>query len=126
MDTYIPFFGRLCMCALFFNSVFSKISDPGGLMTTLAEKGIPLPEVTAWVVIIVELVSPILILIGYKTRWAALALVLWLVPVTIVMHPISDAKQKGNFLNNFALVGGLLFVAKAGAGKWSVDRSATG
>lgn len=123
MDTYIPFIGRIFMCALFFNSVFSKIADPGGLMTTLGEKGVPLPEVTAWAVIIIELLAPILILIGYKTRWAAFALALWLILVTIVMHPITDTKQKGNFLKNFALIGGLLFVARSGPGKWSLDRS---
>jgi putative oxidoreductase len=123
MNTYIPFLGRIFMCALFFNSVFSKIADPAGLATTLAEKGVPLADVTAWFVIIIELLAPILILIGYKTRWAAFALAFWLLLVTIVMHPITDAKQKGNFLKNFALIGGLLFVARSGAGKWSLDRS---
>lgn len=91
-------------------------------MATLGEKGVPLPEVTAWIVIIIELLAPVLILIGYKTRWAAFALAIWLILVTIVMHPITDAKQKGNFLKNFALIGGLLFVARSGAGKWSLDR----
>lgn len=123
MDTYIPFFGRIFMCALFFNSVFSKMSDPGGLVTILAEKGIPFPEITAWIVIIVELATPILILIGYKTRWAALALALWLLPVTLVMHPFTDAKQKGSYLKNFALIGGLLFVARSGPGKWAMDKN---
>ncbi len=122
MNTWLPLLGRVLMCALFIKSAFGKIEDPEGLASKLAEKAMPLPDVLAWVVIATELIFAVMILIGYKTRLAAFGLILWLIPVTFVMHPPTEEKQLGAFMKNMALIGGLIFIAKAGAGEWAVEK----
>ena len=102
-NTLIPFLGRLFICALFFYSTYNKLADPASLTATLTEKGMPMPDILTWIVIAMEFVFPIMIILGYKTHLAALGLILWLVPVTLVMHPFTDPKQVGNFLKNFKI-----------------------
>src|SRR6187455_2930810 len=122
MNNWLPLLGRVLMCALFLKSAYGKIMNPAELATKLAEKAMPLPDVLAWVVIAMELTFTVMILIGYKTRLAALGLVIWLIPVTFVMHPPNDDKQLGAFMKNLAIIGGLLFIAKSGAGEWAVEK----
>ncbi len=120
-NTIVPFLSRLFICGLFFYSTYNKLLDPAGLTATLAEKGMPLPEILTWVVILMELIFPIMILLGYKTHIAAIGLIIWLVPVTFVMHPFTDPKQLGNILKNFTIIGGLLMIARSGPGLWAIE-----
>lgn len=122
MNTWLPLLGRVLMCALFLKSAYGKIENPAELATKLAEKAMPMPDVLAWIVIATELIFAVMTLIGYKTRLAAFGLILWLIPVTFVMHPPNDEKQLGAFMKNMALIGGLIFIAKAGAGEWAVEK----
>lgn len=122
MNSWIPFFGRVMMCILFLKSAYGKIENPAELVTKLVEKAMPLPDVLAWVVIAVELGCTLLILVGYKTRLAALGLVIWLLPVTFVMHPPTDSKQVNSFIKNLALMGGLLYIARSGSGDWALEK----
>jgi len=63
------------------------------------------------------------LLTGFQAKYAALAIVLWLIPVTLVFHHfwgIPDAQKQDqmvNFLKNLAIMGGLLVVAYASPGK---------
>jgi uncharacterized membrane protein YphA (DoxX/SURF4 family) len=121
MNTFIPLLGRLCLAVLFARSVVTKIMDPDELAARLIDKGMPLPEILGVVVIAFELIGTLLLIVGWKTRYAALLLILWLIPVTIIMHPPDDPKQIGAFLKNLGLIGGLLFLYRSDAGEWSVD-----
>ena len=65
---------------------------------------------------------------GYQTRWSALALVVFLVPVTLCMHafwrvtdPTQHHVQLAMFMKNVALIGGALAISAAGAGRYSID-----
>lgn len=122
MNNWLPLLGRVLMCALFIKSTFGKITDFDGLIEKLAEKNMPMPNELAWLVVVMELVFTAMILVGYKTRLAAFGLILWLIPVSLVMHPPGDDKQLGAFLKNLSIIGGLLFIAKSGAGEWAVER----
>ncbi len=122
MNTWLPLLGRVLMCALFLKSVYGKIMNPEELTSKLAEKTMPMPDVLTWIVIAMELVFTVMILVGYKTRLAAFGLIIWLIPVTFVMHPPTEEKQVGAFMKNLALIGGLIFIAKAGAGEWAVEK----
>lgn len=122
MNNLLPLLGRLLMSALFLKSAYGKIENPTELVSKLIEKAMPLPEVLPGIVIAMELVFPVMILVGYKTRLAAFGLVLWLLPVTVVMHPPNDDKQLGSFMKNLAIIGGLLFMAKSGASEWAVEK----
>jgi putative oxidoreductase len=88
----------------------------------MASVHMPLPELAAWVAIIVELVGGILLLIGYQTRWVALVLAIWCVITGVAVHlPAGDQANMIHFFKNLVMAGGFLFVVAHGAGGLSVD-----
>ncbi len=71
----------------------------------------------------------LMITLGFKTRWGALLLILFLIPVTLAMHnfwalsdPAMVQMQKAHFLKNVGLLGGALAFFYFGAGPMSIDR----
>lgn len=65
------------------------------------------------------LVGGIGLLIGYRTRWAALLLFATLIPITASIHLAPD--HAGPLFKNVALLGGLIHFAVRGPGAWSID-----
>jgi uncharacterized membrane protein YphA (DoxX/SURF4 family) len=68
------------------------------------------------------------VLLGYQTRLGAWLLVIFLVPVTLVMHnfwaasdPLVYQVEKGMFLRNVTMLGGALLISYFGAGPLSLD-----
>src|SRR2546423_477653 len=68
------------------------------------------------------------VLLGYRVRLGAWLLILFLVPVTLMMHnfwavadPMAAKMQQAHFMKNVALMGGALLIAYFGAGPWSLD-----
>ena len=86
-----------------------------------------LPEVGAVLAIVVEVGGALALLLGWGTRWAALALALFTVVASVLFHnfwsvPIEQAMvQQLMFFKNIAVAGGLLVLAAFGAGALSVD-----
>ena len=73
--------------------------------------------------IILEIVGPILIIIGYQTRIAAAALSLFCIATAIIFHnDFSDQMQLTAFLKNIALAGGFLFLVVNGAKGYCLDK----
>ena len=93
----------------------------------MADKGLPAVDALLSVAVGLELVGGILVLLGLYARWGALALLAFLVPVTLIMHnfwtlPEAEAmKQMINFMKNVSIAGGLLMVLALGAGPLSID-----
>ena len=77
--------------------------------------------------IAIELGGGLLLAIGYKTRWAALAIFLLIIPATLIFHafwsatPENAMSQAINFQKNIAIMGGMLYVYFCGPGRFSVD-----
>ena len=74
------------------------------------------------------LLGGISVLLGYKARLGAFLIVLFLVPVTLVMHqfwaaadPAMHAVQLQNFFRNTSMLGAALLITQFGAGPWSLD-----
>ena len=103
------------------------ISGFAGTAGYIASKGLPMPEVGAVLAILAELGCGILLLIGFKTRWAALALAVFTLAAAFFFHnywavPAEQVMaQRINFNKNLAIAGGLLLLAAFGAGAFSVD-----
>ena len=103
------------------------ISGFAGTAGYIASKGLPMPEVGAVLAILAELGCGILLLIGFKTRWAALALAVFTLAAVFFVHnywavPAEQVMaQRINFNKNLAIAGGLLLLAAFGAGAFSVD-----
>jgi putative oxidoreductase len=115
------------MAYLFIPAGWGKIAGFTGVAGYIASKGLPMPEVLAAATIVVELGLGLLLLIGWKARWAALGLALFVAFITPIFHAywaLPEAQQmmqKQSFDKNLAIVGGLLFLTAFGAGGFSVD-----
>jgi putative oxidoreductase len=74
-------------------------------------------------VIAVELIGGILLVVGWMTRWAALALAGFTFVAALFFHTnFSDSMQMIQFMKNVAITGGLLVLFGQGPGRWSIDR----
>jgi putative oxidoreductase len=121
--------GRILIAYLFVPSGWSKIAGFSGTAGYIASKGVPLPEVAAAIAIAVELGLGLLLLVGFKTRWVALLMAIFIVVITFIFHnywAVDAAQlmaQKMNFTKNLAIAGGILAYAAFGAGAYSIDGS---
>jgi len=70
-------------------------------------------------VILTELGGGLLVLAGFKTRWAAIALFGFCLLTALFFH--MDADQTIQFQKNVAMAGGFLTLAIYGPGGWSAD-----
>lgn len=119
--------GRVLIGYLFIPSGLGKIAGFAGLVGYIASKGVPLPEVCAALAIMAELGLGLLVLFGWRARWAALGLAIFVAVITPIFHAywaVPDAQrmmQKINFDKNLAVIGGLLLLAAFGAGRYSLD-----
>jgi putative oxidoreductase len=119
---------RILLAALFLWSGFGKIGGFTGTVGYIASKGLPLAQALAAATVLVEIGAGLLLLIGWKARWAALALAIFTVLAAVLFHnywAVPEAQkmmQQISFMKNLAIIGGLLMVVAFGAGSWSVDR----
>ena len=124
---YGPLIGRLLIAAIFVKSGLGKITGFEGTVGYIASKGLPLPQVAAIMAIIVELGGGILLIIGWKTRWAAAAMMLFTIVAAVIFHnfwgvPEAQAQnQMIHFMKNISMAGGLLYVVVFGSGALAVD-----
>ena len=120
--------GRLSLALIFVISGFGKITGFAGTAGYMASKGMPMPEVLLVGAIAVELVGGLMLVAGWKARWAAAAIFAFLIPTTLVFHnPMGVTgpeaqNQMIQFLKNLSIMGGMLLVLAFGPGAWSVDR----
>jgi putative oxidoreductase len=106
---------------------FGKITGFAGTAGYIASKGVPLPEVAAGMAIAVELGLGLMLLAGFKARWAAIGIAFFTVVITFIFHNFwaveaaQQMQQQQAFFKNIGVVGGLLLVAAFGPGAWSLD-----
>jgi putative oxidoreductase len=78
--------------------------------------------------VIIELGAGLLLVVGWKARWAAFLLFLFVIPVSLVYHNFwtmegaQAAMNKIQFLKNVSIMGGMLLVTAFGPGRYSVDQ----
>jgi len=96
-----------------------------------AAAGVPLAHVAVPLAGIIALVGGLSIALGFHARLGAIALLVFLVPVTLFMHrfwglsdPQQAQMQQINFMKNLALMGAALFFVYAGSGAYSLDARA--
>lgn len=125
---YVAPLGRLLLCLIFVMSAMGKLTDWGPPAQMIADKGLPAPDALLAIAVALELIGGISVLIGFQARWGAVALLLFLVPVSLIMHnfwTIEDPGQRMgqmiNFMKNVSIAGGLVFVLAMGPGPFSVD-----
>ena len=113
--------GRVFISGVFLLSGFSKIGNYDGTVGWMESFG--LPGFLLIPAIILEIIAPILIIIGYQTRIAAGALSLFCIATAIIFHTdFSDQMQFIAFMKNLALAGGFLFLVVNGAKGYCLDK----
>ena len=116
----IEIFGRIFLSAIFLIAGVNKIFNYEGTISYMESFGIPgflyIPA------IIVEILFPLLIIIGYQTKISALMLAIFCVSLAIIFHTdFSNQMQLMSFLKNFAIAGGFIIIFVNGSGRWSID-----
>ncbi len=123
----IEFLGRLLFVALFLPAGLSKLFGFAGTVGYFGSLGIPMAPAAVAATIAIEVLGSIALLFGFKTRYVAFALAGFTLLASVVGHAFWAAPaeqafvQQLMFFKNIAVVGGLLVLASAGAGKWSFD-----
>src|SRR2546425_9867926 len=114
----LPLVGRILIGLIFLVAGVRKVMGFAGAVAYLGKLGFPAPEVMAVIAIIIEIGGSILLIVGWRTRWAAWLLVLFVVVAAFAAHRfwgITHAGQFRNpmnpFLKNLSVVGGLLFIS---------------
>ena len=128
---YAPLLGRVLLALIFILSGYGKIGGFAQTAAVIAGKGLPMAEVLLVVTIAIELGGGLMLLAGWQARWAALAIFLWLIPVTFLFHNYwaVDAAQTRNqfnhFYKNLCIMGGMLYVFAYGPGPFSLGKAGT-
>ena len=120
MINLVDLIGRILISALFLLNGIFKISNYEGTIGWMESFG--MPGIFLVPAIILEIVGPILIIIGYKTKLAAGLLGLFCIATAFIFHnDFADQMQLTSFLKNIALAGGFLFLFVNGAKGISLD-----
>jgi putative oxidoreductase len=81
-----------------------------------------IPPTLIYLAILTELVFPVLVLLGYKTRYGALALAGFCIIATSLFHAeFGNHAEAEQFVLDFAIAGGFLFMFAQGPGPISLD-----
>jgi putative oxidoreductase len=111
-------------------SGITKFVDWQGTAAYMASKEMPFIPVLLPLAAILEVTGGLAILLGARTRLAAFALFLFLIPTTFIFHNfwaqqgMEYTNQMHHFLKNLAIMGGLALLVGLGPGQTSVDAAA--
>jgi putative oxidoreductase len=118
----LPLIGRILLAVPFILSGVGKLAAPAATQGYIAAMGMPAPVVAYVGALVVEIGFGALLLVGYRTRIAALVLAGFSIAAALIFHhSFGDQNQFIHFMKNVMLAGGLLQVAAFGAGVFSLD-----
>ncbi len=121
MTNILDLVARILISTLFLLNGAFKISNYDGTVSWM--EGFGVPGILLIPAIILEIVGPILIILGYKAKIAAGLLSLFCISTAVIFHnDFSDQMQLGSFLKNIALAGGFLFIFINGTKDFSLDK----
>lgn len=130
-NNVLTLLGRILIAALFVPAGLAKIAGFAGTTGYIASVGLPLPQVGAAIAIAVEVGLGLMVLVGWRSRLAALGMAVFTVAAGVLFHNFWAAAadqmqmQQISFLKNLSIAGGLLFIAAFGPGAWSLDARAS-
>jgi putative oxidoreductase len=119
---------RILLMVLFVLFGWSKLTGFSGTVAYMTSTGAPMPELSAVIAVVMELVVGVALLVGFFTRPLALLLAVYTLGAAIIGHHywnMTGAMQYDNmihFYENIGIMGGLLLLCVSGPGKYSFDR----
>ena len=121
MSNVLDLIGRVLISSLFLVSAFNKIFSIDGSMDWM--EGFGVPGFLIYPAIILEIILPIFVIVGYRARVSAGLLAIFCLATAFIFHlDFSNQMQLVSFLKNIGLAGGFLFIVANGTRDWSVDR----
>ena len=126
---YGPLVGRVLLALIFIIAGFGKITGFDGTVGYMQAYNVPMTQVLAVLAIIVELGGGLMIAVGWKARWAAAAIFIFVLIASFIFHAFwavpADQAQLQNimFMKNLAIMGGMLYIIVYGSGPFSVDKN---
>jgi putative oxidoreductase len=127
MTEYGSLLARACLSAVFLWSGITKLLDPAGGTSEVAALNLPAPRLFLALTILCQLGAGLMVLLGFWTRVAALALLGFTVAATLLAHRAAGLSGKARqqqitlSLEHLAIVGGFLLLMIYGAGPFSID-----
>jgi len=121
MNKAIELTGRILLGHIFLLAGLNKLGEgyagTAGYMDSMGVPGGLLP-----VVIAVEIIGGLMVILGFKVKWAAYALAGFTLLAGIIFHSnFADQMQMILFMKNASIAGGLLLLSTYGAGELSID-----
>ena len=132
VEKFAPVVGRILLALIFVLSGFGKITGWEGTAGFMASVGFPAVTLFLIGAIVLEIGGGVSLILGFKARWGALALIIFTIPATVIFHnfwALEGAEaftQRIMFMKNLAIMGGLLVVMAFGAGPLSIDARSGG
>jgi len=120
-DIFAPLIGRILMGGFFlWNGIEATLNFPNTVVV-FANVGSPSPIALALLAIAIEVGCGILLIVGLWSRVAALVLVGFVVATAFMQTGAQTPLAQALFLQDVAIIGGLLYVSAYGAGAWSTS-----
>src|SRR5258706_9040387 len=123
---YFVLLGRILYASIFVISSLGHFSDQ--TIGFAASQGVPFASVAVPLSGVMALLGGLSVAVGFKARYGAVLLALFLVPVTVMLHkfwavpdPMMALMQQAMFMKNFAMLGSALLIAYFGSGPLSLD-----
>lgn len=120
MNRYSDLSARILLAVMFFMAGIGKIGAYAGTQGYMESQGVPgmlLPAVIG-----LEIIGSIMLVVGWKIRYAAFALAGFTILSALMFHlNFADQIQSIMFMKNLAIAGGLLLLVNHGAGELSLD-----
>ena len=111
---------RILISAMFLIEGVAKIGNYEGVEGYMEAAGVP--GIMLPLVIAAEILGALAVIVGWRARWAALALAGFCILTAVFFHTdFADFNQKIHFMKNLAIAGGFLFLVAQGPGSWSLD-----
>ena len=116
----VEFLGRILLSTLFLVEGIGKISMQEDIVMYMEDDGVP--GILLGPATILEMLFPLLLIIGYRTKWAASVMALFTFTVAIIFHTdFSEGMQMMLFLKDIAIAGGFMIIVAYGPSKISLD-----
>ena len=121
MANLFDLIGRIFISLILLLSGYNKIFNYGDTVAWM--EGFGIPGFLLWPAIILEIILPILIIIGYRTQISAILLAIFCIATALIFHfDFANQMQIIAFLKNLGLAGGFLFIATHGPKDWAIDK----
>ena len=109
--------GRLLFSSVFIVSALGNLKDLEHTTKMAASSGAPFPKLLSLFASLLALLGGLSIAFGYQAEIGAIFTLLFLLPVTFMVHrfwkysdPMAVGNHRGHFWKNIGLIGGAMFI----------------